>query len=72
MIIASDRQVVNYCTHTKILFFFVFWPGHSQKNAFLERANERVYTTLRFLTVYFYLSHPEDQRKQGEKLQFKG
>ena len=59
-------------THTKMLFFFLFWPGHSQKNSFLERANKRVYTTLRFLTVYFYRSHSGDHRKQGEKLQCKG
>ena len=70
IIIASGRQVVNY-SH-KNAFFFLFWPSHSQKNAFLERANKRVYSTLRFLTVYFYRSLPGDHRKQAEKLQCKG
>ena len=72
--ISKSLPVVKWSiTHTKMLFFFfLFWPGHSQKNAFLERANKRVYTTLRFLTVYFYRSHPGDHRKQGEKLQCKG
>ena len=71
IIIASGRQVVNY-SHKMLFFFFLFWPGHSQKNAFLERANKRVYTTLPLLTVYLYRSHPGDHRKQGEKLQCKG
>ena len=41
----------------KYWFFFLLRPGHSQKNAFLERANKKINTTLRFSTVYFYRSH---------------
>ena len=29
-------------SHKNTVFFFPFWPGHSQKNAFLDRANKRV------------------------------
>ena len=32
IIIASGRQVVNY-SHKNAVFFFLFWPGHSQKIA---------------------------------------
>ena len=47
--------------HTKIQIFFFFWPGYSQKNAFLKRAKKkRVYATLRFSRVYFNLCHPGD------------
>ena len=48
------------------VFFFLFWPGHSQKNAFSKRA------TLRFSRVYFYRCHPGDHRKPDEKFQCKG
>ena len=35
--------------HTKIRVFILFWPGHSQKNAFLKIGIKRVYAILRFL-----------------------
>ena len=50
--------------------FFLFWPGHSQKNAFLKRANKRIYNTLRFQE--FILISIVATRRSGEKLQCKG
>ena len=70
--LASDRQVVSGVIdkhHTKIRVFFLFWPGHSQKNAFLKRVKKRVYVFYEFF--FFCCCHPGDHRKPGEKLQCK-
>ena len=41
ILVASDRQVVNGVI-TQNYVFFLFWPGHSQKNAFSKRVKKRV------------------------------
>ena len=49
---------IGQTSHTK-KDFFLFWPGYSQKNAFLKRAEKkRVYGTLRFSRVK--RCHPVD------------
>ena len=54
--------VIGQTSH-KNTDFFLFWPGYSQKNAFLKKTKKnkkRVYATLRFLWVYFNRCHPGD------------
>ena len=70
IIIASDRQVVNYRlkkNNTIILGFFPF-SGQAIARKMLSQKGriKDVYTTLRFLRVYFYRCHPEVGWGQGE------
>ena len=51
--------VIGQTSH-KNTDFFLFWPGYSQKNAFLKGRKKRVYATLRFSRVYFNSCHPVD------------
>ena len=67
IIITSDRQVVNYRLKKitqKYWFFSLFWPGHSQKNAFSKRANKRCIYYIAFFKSLFLSLLPGDHRKQ--------
>ena len=46
--------------HTKIRIFFLFWPGHSQKNTFLKRARkEYMLHYVEFQEFIFIVAIPE-------------
>ena len=62
-LIAKWSTALSVKHHTKIrIFFFLFWPGHRQKIAFIKRARNGEYATLRFSSVCFYRCHPGDHR----------
>ena len=70
----SDRQVHGHYgvigqTSHKNTDFFLFWPGHSQKYAFLKGRKKTVYATLRFSRVYFNRCHPGDDTGNENSLQ---
>ena len=61
-LIAEWSTALSVKYRTKIRFFFLFWPGHRLKSAFIKRAKKGEYATLRFSSVCFYRCHPGDHR----------
>ena len=64
--VPSDRQVINSVIAQNYVFFPFSGKAIARKMLSQKGRIKDVYTTLRFLRVYFYRCHPEVGWGQGE------